>query len=1583
MLQSFLSRFFAFLLLAGTIVVPNAACAQAVLPRAGQSFSFGIMEGPYSFSDSLGYLQQTSLTLTVVSAYSGCGIIASPSGYVQDFSFAPGAPTIIDLPMNLMHLNDLGKTRKGLLVHTTEPVNLVLHDYVQYGGEATQILPDSALDTSYVAFGWGIWDDIGEHDAAEFIVTASTDSTRLTITPSVRTLLNQPDSVPFTVILNRGECYIVKADTTDSPSDPSLSGSRISATKPVSVISGLTCGYTPLKVEACNELMDELIGRKWWGSHFFAQPLDLNDTGGVVVLTSSQDFTAHINAASISSIHGRLVDTFSRTAEIHVVDGVGDPFPVEAQQLTRSFSYCDSGSGDPSLVGVLDTAAYADTLLWNTPPYFFSHSVPIICPTADLGSATLDGKVLSQWGNSSVINGSRYSAINPPVMMGLHRIVSPDPVFAVPAGFYVADAYSFMAGTVGTEVPHDTASHVLLLQADSARTCSDFDVTASVEPPILASEGMLIFTVSVRYDPSKVHLLEIIPADIPDNASYTVDTSTPGRITITVRGTPLIAGSNLFRFVFEGWRTTASTSIGFDGISICGDDSELVTGRDVSLAISPSQDSLRRQFVLSNSPPSLCEALNVAVGLDSLLLPQDGLVLAKIEVLFSPLQLQLQGATRANLLAGRPFSLNISIPGDLQYLLTPPAQLSGGDSLLSLEFTPLIPNPSDTIRARIYYLECGDTLERDLQIIFPVANAAALVAPSSYAFDSLPTCLAQDSTVTIGDSSCVPITITNISRSGPDWTVLSSAGQPITFPIYIPGYSYEKFKVRFHPQTVGIVQDTITVTYQYLDTTLTRTIVLTGMGTAGGVLHYARSLSFGDVSICSPLDSSIALDNKTCDTVLVDSVRVTPPFLLATQLPLRILSGASGSIRLRYAPTTISTDTGLAIITMTVGDSLVEDTLTFTGTGKASGAMQYPRMLNVGNASLCSYLDTILSFTNKTCDTASIDSAIVTPPFVLLTPLPDTLGIGATAKVRLQFTPDALYPDTARAIFMLTVNGSRVTDTVTFIGSGKAAGTVSYPNGIAFGTVSVCSPADTEIVLSNETFCDAAIDSVSVSPPFELLDSVPLSLDSGTSDGLRIQYAPNSKTNDTGQAIIVLTVNGREVIDTLTLTGRGTAGKASLASSNVEDSIITTRSECDPPDTTSFYLFNPGCDTLNFASGFKVLANVPGFWKLGANPTTLLPPGDSVQITLISSDTTAGSYSGSFLTSYIDSDGAVHPFVLPVEETITAAARTLALDTTPIDLGTIAPCETHDTEIAYTNTGCGPVSVLGWTLSQWNEGYNVFGTGFSPPITLAPGAFDSLHLTFDGSHPGVVYDTVVVITGTNSDSVRRIPVQSFVPAVDTVDFLLRMPGQLTAGQSFTSGVYPDRAVDAGKGLTSISGRFTLPDNDFTFDSITAAPGLLLNTSGPWVANRIAREDFSVSNANGNSLDPATPIVQLWLEPLLTDSIEYALQLDSVLLNGGDSAYSNCALATGGSAVSATLSMGCGDSLLIRAGRGARSPPLDNSDSQSPERGTGNRSLFANERGRWHRYYPSIRCAGKEGFGAKRATECRRNEALLA
>src|SRR5207237_232613 len=158
------------------------------------------------------------------------------------FSFSSGTVTTVTLPYNLMHLNDIGKTNKGILVKTTQPVNLTFHDLLFDAGESTQIYHDGALDTGYRVTTWGLYDDPGENNHSQFVITASQDNTDVTIVPSINVLGGHRAGIPIRTNLNRGECYIVKADINASPIDLSLTHSQISSSKPISVLSAVSCG---------------------------------------------------------------------------------------------------------------------------------------------------------------------------------------------------------------------------------------------------------------------------------------------------------------------------------------------------------------------------------------------------------------------------------------------------------------------------------------------------------------------------------------------------------------------------------------------------------------------------------------------------------------------------------------------------------------------------------------------------------------------------------------------------------------------------------------------------------------------------------------------------------------------------------------------------------------------------------------------------------------------------------------------------------------------------------------------------------------------------------------------------------------------------------------------------------------------------------------------------------------------------------------------------------------------------------------------------------------------------------------------
>ncbi|MEI8133668.1 MAG: hypothetical protein WCH46_01165 [bacterium] len=522
------------LLFAFLILCFGAQLHAQVLPRSGTHFTFAIPEGSDNLIDPNFPSSLSVVTLNIVSRFDGQGIVTSPSGYCQEFSFAANKVTTVTLAYNLILLHDLGKSNKGILVRTSQPANITLHDFLDNAGEATQIFPDEALDTAYRISSWGIYNDPGEDNHSQFVVTATHDTTDVIIIPSVNSLGNHQAGVPINIRLNRGECYIVKADINGLPSDVSLTNSAVNATKPVSVMIGLSCAYNPLGHESCNELLDEILPKRVVGTTFYVAPLRDNGSVCTAVFTSAKpDFLVLASGGfSFPSTNGMAYVDLSRPQVFTTTE------ETQCFILTRGSDFEDEG--DPSIVSVLPPEQYIDTMLWFTPdftgkiqyvPSPFQDFVSVIYPKASQSQILLDNKPLVSFGTPKDISGTPMTGIVAPIGTGIHLLTSPVPVFAVVSGFADADGYSFLPGSIGDKIKIDTGVAMLSISSTKASTCRNFDVDISTF--VHSPDALSTFSITITYDPQVLSLVSTNLAHVAQGGQWIADTRTPGIILIT------------------------------------------------------------------------------------------------------------------------------------------------------------------------------------------------------------------------------------------------------------------------------------------------------------------------------------------------------------------------------------------------------------------------------------------------------------------------------------------------------------------------------------------------------------------------------------------------------------------------------------------------------------------------------------------------------------------------------------------------------------------------------------------------------------------------------------------------------------------------------------------------------------------------------------------------------------------------------------------------------------------------------------------------------------------------------------------
>jgi hypothetical protein len=537
------------------VLLASVALSQGI-PRAGTRFTFAIPEG----ADNVTIIRTPSrIILNVISAHDGEGVVWSPNGTMISFTFKANQVKIVNLPYELILLHDLGKSAKGIIVRTTQPVNLTMHNVLDYAGEATQIWPDAALGTDYLVPGWGLWNDVGENNRTQITVVASENNTTVTVTPTVDCIGGEKKDVPSVMTLQRGECYVIKADTSGEPRRLSLFRSKVSSDKPVSVLSSTTCAYAPLETQACNEILDHLLPYTNIGTEFYVStPSEVGHKCRILFISETPSFF-------VFAAGGPTAFASGGRAELSLTDPTLFRTSVPVQCYLVTDGYASHYVSDPSIVTVLPADQYTNDLTWYAPRILSDSSplinfVSVIYPTANENDVFLDSDPVGLYPNRAAIPGSSMSAAMIAIKEGMHRITSPVPVLGTAYGFLPADAYSFVIMGTGPRIDIDTPDFSVKTLLQNPMTCEVFDGTIALDQGIEATENIYRLRLTLTYDPTAMDLVNVAPTGFLTGLTVTIDTSTPGTIIVDVLSDPdpIVGAGDMLTISFFGKRAGAT-----------------------------------------------------------------------------------------------------------------------------------------------------------------------------------------------------------------------------------------------------------------------------------------------------------------------------------------------------------------------------------------------------------------------------------------------------------------------------------------------------------------------------------------------------------------------------------------------------------------------------------------------------------------------------------------------------------------------------------------------------------------------------------------------------------------------------------------------------------------------------------------------------------------------------------------------------------------------------------------------------------------------------------------------------------------
>lgn len=371
----------------------------------------------------------------------------------------PGQVTIVTLPFAAAQQwveNAVGSN----LVRAVSEQEFVAYMVNRAGftSDAAVALPIDALNTEYLVADYNF--NIG-NAPPEFVVFAAFDDTTVTITPR-NAMVGHAAGVPFNVTLQRGQGFFGTA------ASASLTGSTISANRPVGLTNGVECTNVPNAITACDHIFEVAQPVQSWGTRALVAnlPNRTEDANGNGVLDEGEDtnvngqidggtiyrIIASQDGTMVSRDGTALAPVLQRGEFIEIPPLLGSHvfsanLPIFVVQYMTGTASPGAVEGDPAMGNMVPTEQYLNRYTFATLPtiQFPTQFVTVIADDRDLATITLDGNPIGAQAFSP-IGSTGFSSAVLRLAAGNHNTASTQPHGITVEGYGEADSYIYPGG---------------------------------------------------------------------------------------------------------------------------------------------------------------------------------------------------------------------------------------------------------------------------------------------------------------------------------------------------------------------------------------------------------------------------------------------------------------------------------------------------------------------------------------------------------------------------------------------------------------------------------------------------------------------------------------------------------------------------------------------------------------------------------------------------------------------------------------------------------------------------------------------------------------------------------------------------------------------------------------------------------------------------------------------------------------------------------------------------------------------------------------------------------------------------------
>ncbi len=334
---------------------------------------------------------------------------------ISTVTVAPGGIQVIQLPwvsaLSMVSTTSLVgdgafrlRSDQPVTVYQYNPLQYVVGSTSSFTNDAALLMPTNTWTGNYRVVSYNYWSGSGYSYPGLYAVTASQDNTSVTLTPSatgghVSAGAGVSSNGSGTVILNAGDVLqVFGVPAGGMPDNSDLTGTLVTADKPVQVIGGHMCTDIPYGVHYCDHIEESVLPIETLGDEYLVTaPLITPSTGKAILVRVIA--TQPNTTLTYSPAQAGAPSTIGSAGSYIQIGPVNANFQITASEDVIVVQYMQGqdaggGIGDPAMAIAVPTRQYRGSYLFHAPTNYSTNFVNITAPTGatvNLDSAPVGG----------------------------------------------------------------------------------------------------------------------------------------------------------------------------------------------------------------------------------------------------------------------------------------------------------------------------------------------------------------------------------------------------------------------------------------------------------------------------------------------------------------------------------------------------------------------------------------------------------------------------------------------------------------------------------------------------------------------------------------------------------------------------------------------------------------------------------------------------------------------------------------------------------------------------------------------------------------------------------------------------------------------------------------------------------------------------------------------------------------------------------------------------------------------------------------------------------------------------------------